>query len=61
MTAPAAGLAESLPPWAVLVRAPNPGVMTLDGTNSWILRAPGATGCVVVDPGPDDADRKSVV
>ena len=34
------------PPWATLVRAPNPGPMTLDGTNSWVLRAPGATGCV---------------
>jgi glyoxylase-like metal-dependent hydrolase (beta-lactamase superfamily II) len=26
--------------------------MTLDGTNTWVLRAPGAVGCVVVDPGP---------
>ncbi len=38
--------------WCVL--APNPGVMTLDGTNTWVLREPGATGCVVVDPGPLD-------
>jgi glyoxylase-like metal-dependent hydrolase (beta-lactamase superfamily II) len=29
--------------------------MTLDGTNTWVLRAPGARGCLVVDPGPDDA------
>jgi glyoxylase-like metal-dependent hydrolase (beta-lactamase superfamily II) len=29
--------------------------MTLDGTNSWVLRAPGADSVVVVDPGPDDA------
>lgn len=29
--------------------------MTLDGTNSWVLRAPGARGSVVVDPGPADA------
>jgi glyoxylase-like metal-dependent hydrolase (beta-lactamase superfamily II) len=43
-----------LPTWATLVRAPNPGPMTLDGTNTWILRAPGAPGCVIVDPGPDD-------
>jgi len=28
--------------------------MTLDGTNTWVLREPGATGCVVVDPGPLD-------
>jgi len=51
---PAAALADQLPPWAVLVRAPNPGPMTLDGTNTWVLRAPGEDYCVVVDPGPDD-------
>lgn len=34
------------------VLAPNPGPMTLDGTNTWVLRAPGATTSVVVDPGP---------
>jgi glyoxylase-like metal-dependent hydrolase (beta-lactamase superfamily II) len=28
--------------------------MTLDGTNTWVLRTPGARDCVVVDPGPDD-------
>jgi glyoxylase-like metal-dependent hydrolase (beta-lactamase superfamily II) len=32
--------------------APNPGVMTLDGTNTWVLREPGASVSVVVDPGP---------
>ncbi|HVX70134.1 MAG TPA: MBL fold metallo-hydrolase [Mycobacteriales bacterium] len=33
--------------------APNPGPMTLDGTNTWVLRAPGGDGgAVVVDPGP---------
>jgi glyoxylase-like metal-dependent hydrolase (beta-lactamase superfamily II) len=54
VTAPAAALAERLPNWVTLVRARNPGPMTLDGTNSWILRAPGATEAVVVDPGPLD-------
>lgn len=36
------------------VLAPNPGPMSLDGTNSYVLRVPGQPGCVVVDPGPDD-------
>nr|WP_309136392.1 MBL fold metallo-hydrolase [Nocardioides campestrisoli] len=34
------------------VLAPNPNVMTLDGTNTWVLREPGAARSVVVDPGP---------
>ncbi|HYO32052.1 MAG TPA: MBL fold metallo-hydrolase [Nocardioidaceae bacterium] len=37
---------------AVCVLAPNPGPMTLDGTNTWVLREPGAARSVVVDPGP---------
>lgn len=32
--------------------APNPGLMTLDGTNSWVLTEPGSSTSVVVDPGP---------
>ncbi|MGW7686449.1 MBL fold metallo-hydrolase [Kribbella sp. NPDC054772] len=38
--------------YATLVRADNPGPMTLEGTNTWILRAPDAEQSVVVDPGP---------
>ena len=37
---------------ASVVLAPNPGPMTLDGTNTWVLQEPGRTDCVVVDPGP---------
>jgi glyoxylase-like metal-dependent hydrolase (beta-lactamase superfamily II) len=36
------------------VLAPNPGMMTLDGTNSWLVAEPGAGSVVVIDPGPDD-------
>jgi len=39
-------------PTAGVVLAPNPGPMTLEGTNTWVLRAEGSEGCVVVDPGP---------
>ncbi|WP_265520219.1 MBL fold metallo-hydrolase [Oerskovia flava] len=37
-----------------VVRADNPGPMTLDGTRSYLVAAPGNAGRVVVDPGPDD-------
>ena len=40
----------TVPPYATLVTADNPGPMTLDGTNSWVLR--GDAGVIVVDPGP---------
>ena len=39
-----------MPRWATLIRAGNPGPMTLEGTNTWVLHGPGAA--VVVDPGP---------
>jgi glyoxylase-like metal-dependent hydrolase (beta-lactamase superfamily II) len=54
VTTPTTTELEALPPWATLVRAPNPGPMTLDGTNTWILRGPCADSAVVVDPGPGD-------
>ena len=34
-------------------------MMTLDGTNTWVLREPGAAASVVVDPGPIDRRRTS--
>ena len=46
---------------ASFVLARNPGIMTLDGTNTWILREPGATRAVVVDPGPALADHLATV
>ena len=39
-------------PTAGVLLAPNPGPMTLDGTNTWVLRDPSSESAVVVDPGP---------
>jgi glyoxylase-like metal-dependent hydrolase (beta-lactamase superfamily II) len=36
------------------VLAPNPGPLTLDGTNTWVLREPDGQRSVVIDPGPLD-------
>lgn len=44
---------EVTPAASVLLQA-NPGPMTLDGTNTWLLRAPDSDETVVVDPGEDD-------
>jgi glyoxylase-like metal-dependent hydrolase (beta-lactamase superfamily II) len=43
------------------VLAPNPNIMTLDGTNTWVLREPGARRSVVVDPGPEIAAHLDAV
>ncbi|MCT2589895.1 MBL fold metallo-hydrolase [Streptomyces sp. N2-109] len=39
---------------ALCVLASNPSVLTLDGTNTWILAEPGSDQAVIVDPGPLD-------
>jgi glyoxylase-like metal-dependent hydrolase (beta-lactamase superfamily II) len=57
VTAPTAALLDVLPAWVTLLRAPNPGPMTLDGTNTWILRDHG----VVIDPGPLDEEHLAAV
>jgi glyoxylase-like metal-dependent hydrolase (beta-lactamase superfamily II) len=41
--------------------APNASPMTLDGTNTWVLRAPGSSRSVVVDPGPPHPDHLDAV
>jgi glyoxylase-like metal-dependent hydrolase (beta-lactamase superfamily II) len=46
---------------ASVVLAPNPGPMTLEGTNTWILRAPDSQACIVVDPGPEHEDHLATV
>ncbi len=46
---------------AVCVLAPNAGPMTLDGTNTWVLRATELDRSVVIDPGPlDDHHLRTV-
>lgn len=46
---------------ATCVLANNPGLMTLDGTNTWVLREPGAARSVVVDPGPSESAHLDAV
>lgn len=41
-------------PQAAVLLQNNPGPMTLDGTNTWLLRDPSAGSTVVVDPGQSD-------
>jgi glyoxylase-like metal-dependent hydrolase (beta-lactamase superfamily II) len=43
------------------VLAPNANLMTLDGTNTWVLREPGARRSVVIDPGPSIEAHLSAV
>jgi len=46
---------------ASVVLENNPSSMTLEGTNTWLLADPSASGFVVVDPGYDDRDHLAVV
>lgn len=57
MTHPAYGTLREVTPAASVLLENNPSKMTLEGTNTWVLRAPGAGGCIVVDPGYEDLDH----
>ncbi|GCA97106.1 MBL fold metallo-hydrolase [Mycolicibacterium sp. NCC-Tsukiji] len=54
MTHPAYGVLWPVTEAASVLLCDNPGIMTLDGTNTWVLRGRGSDEMVVVDPGPDD-------
>jgi glyoxylase-like metal-dependent hydrolase (beta-lactamase superfamily II) len=51
---PAYEAVREVAPFASVLLQRNPGPMTLDGTNTWLLRAPGSAETVVVDPGQAD-------
>jgi glyoxylase-like metal-dependent hydrolase (beta-lactamase superfamily II) len=51
----------ALEPLVTRVLAPNPSGMTLDGTNTYLVGAPGSGQAVLVDPGPDDAAHLAAV
>ncbi|MGU3497758.1 MBL fold metallo-hydrolase [Mycobacterium sp. C31M] len=54
MEHPAYGELRPVTPTASVLLCDNPGIMTLDGTNTWVLRGPDSDEMVIVDPGPDD-------
>ncbi len=37
---------------ALCILAPNPGLMTLDGTNTWLIGADDSSTATLIDPGP---------
>ncbi|MEC3975037.1 MBL fold metallo-hydrolase [Amycolatopsis sp. H20-H5] len=61
MSAPAYGVLRRVTETASVLLENNPSSMTLEGTNSWVLRAPGAAGAVVVDPGYEDVEHLTLL
>ncbi|CNC44264.1 hydrolase [Mycobacterium tuberculosis] len=51
LTHPAYGQLRAVTDTASVLLADNPGLLTLDGTNTWVLRGPLSDELVVVDPG----------
>ncbi|MFC4376783.1 MBL fold metallo-hydrolase [Nocardia halotolerans] len=58
---PAYGRVRQVTPTASVLLADNPGQMTLDGTNTWLLRGPDSDSYVVVDPGPKDKKHTAAI
>jgi glyoxylase-like metal-dependent hydrolase (beta-lactamase superfamily II) len=52
---------RAVTPLASVLLARNPSPMTLEGTNTWVLRAPGVEECVVIDPGDEDEEHLKLV
>jgi glyoxylase-like metal-dependent hydrolase (beta-lactamase superfamily II) len=51
---PAHGRLRAVTDTASVLLADNPGLLTLEGTNTWVLSGAGSDELVIVDPGPDD-------
>src|ERR1700712_5845399 len=60
-THPAYGRLRAVTDTASVLLANNPGLMTLEGTNTWVLRGTGSDEVVIVDPGPDDDEHIAAV
>ena len=39
----------------------NPGLLTLEGTNTWVLQGPGSDEMVIVDPGPEEDEHIELI
>ena len=57
LTHPAYGRLRAVTDTASVLLADNPGALTLEGTNTWVLRGPRSDEVVIVDPGPDDDEH----
>ena len=57
LTIPPTGSCGAVTDTASVLLCNNPGLMTLDGTNTWVLQGPGSDELVIVDPGPDDDEH----
>jgi glyoxylase-like metal-dependent hydrolase (beta-lactamase superfamily II) len=57
LTHPAYGLLRGVTGSAAVLLCNNPGLMTLEGTNTWVLSAPRSDEVVIVDPGPEDVEH----
>lgn len=61
MEHPAYSQLRPVTPSASVVLCPNPGYAALEGTNSWVIRAPEDTHSIVIDPGPADEGHLNVL
>ncbi|WP_343599567.1 MBL fold metallo-hydrolase [Mycobacterium sp.] len=61
LTHPAYGQLRPVTATASVLLADNPGTMTLEGTNTWVLRGPRSDEVVIVDPGPDEDEHIATV